>query len=171
MKRLLMTVPLALLALWALSGSTLADDSSNTTRARLSGFQEVPPKLTDGHGTLTLRLHATSIDYTLTYSDLTSSPALFAHIHFAQRGVNGAVVAFLCGGGGKPACPDSGGTVTGTITAADVLGVADQNVAAGDFPGLLRIVRSGDAYANVHTVKFPAGEIRGQIRATSDNDD
>jgi hypothetical protein len=170
MKRLLMIVPLALLALWALSGSTLADDSSNTTRARLSGFQEVPPKLTDAHGTLTLRLHGTSIDYTLTYSGFTS-PVLFAHIHFAQRAVNGGVVAFLCGGGGKPACPATAGTVTGTIAAADVVAVADQNVTAGDFPGLLRIVRSGDAYGNVHSVRFPAGEIRGQIAATSTGDD
>jgi CHRD domain len=170
MKRLLMIVPLALLALWALSGSTLADDSSNTTRAGLSGFQEVPPKLTDAHGTLALRLHSTSIDYTLTYSGF-ESDVLFAHIHFAQRAVNGGVVAFLCGGGGKPACPPRGGTVMGTITAADVVAVADQNVTAGDFPGLLRIVRSGDAYGNVHTKNFPGGEIRGQIRATSDNDD
>jgi hypothetical protein len=169
MKRLLMIVPLALLALWALSGSTLADDSSNTTRARLSGFQEVPPKLTDGHGTLTLQLHGTSIDYNLTYTGLTS-PVLFAHIHFAQRAVNGGVVAFLCGGGGKPACPATG-TVAGSITAADVVAVADQNVTKGDFPGLLRIVRSGDAYANVHTSNFPAGEIRGQLSATSANDD
>ena len=76
MKRLLMIVPLALLALWALSGSTLADDGSNTTRARLSGFQEVPPKLSDGQGSLTLRLHSSSIDYTLTYSGL-NSPVLF----------------------------------------------------------------------------------------------
>ena len=169
MKRLLMIVPLALLALWALSGSTLADDSSNTTRARLSGFQENPPKLTDGQGTLTLRLHDKSIDYTLTYSGLTS-PVLFAHIHFAQKPLNGPVVVFLCGGGGKPVCPASG-TVTGTITAGDVFGLTDQNVTAGDFSGLVRIVRSGDAYANVHTTKFPAGEIRGQLPATSASDD
>jgi CHRD domain len=170
MKRLLMIVPLALLALWALSGSTLADDSSNTTRARLSGFQEVPPKLTDAHGTLTLRLHSTSIDYTLTYSGFTS-PVLFAHIHFAQRAVNGGVVAFLCGGGGKRDCPPFAGTVTGTITGADVVAVIDQNVTKGNFPGLLRIVRSGDAYGNVHSRKFPLGEIRGQIAATSATDD
>ena len=169
MKRLLMIVPLALLALWALSGSTLADGGSNTTRATLSGFQEVPPKLSEGHGTLTLQLHSTSVDYTLTYSGF-DSPVLFAHIHFAQRAVNGAVVAFLCGGGGKPACP-AAGTVTGTIMAADVVAVPDQNVTATNFPGLLRIVRSGDAYANVHTSSFPAGEIRGQIPATSANDD
>ena len=44
----------------------------------------------------------TRIDYELTYSNL-SSTASAAHIHFAQPGVNGGIVAFLCGGGGKPA--------------------------------------------------------------------
>jgi hypothetical protein len=49
-----------------------------------------------------------------------------------------------------------------------VLGVAGQNIPAGDFAALLRILRSGDAYVNVHTVRFPAGEIRGQLRASED---
>src|SRR5437868_10701751 len=107
MKRLLLTVPLALLALWSLSGATLADDSASTVRTNINGFQEVPPKLTNGHGTLTLSIHGSSIDYRLTYSDL-STPATAAHIHFAQKGVNGGILAFLCGGGGKPTCPPAG---------------------------------------------------------------
>jgi CHRD domain len=167
MKRLLLTVPLALLALWALSGATLADDSANTVRTNITGFQEVPPKLTNGHGTLTLHLKADSIDYSLTYSDLTG-PAAAAHIHFAQKGVNGGVVAFLCGQAGKP-CPPSG-TVTGTIKAADIVAILDQNVTARDFAGAMRIIRSGDAYVNVHTPMFTGGEIRGQIKATQTDD-
>jgi hypothetical protein len=169
MKRLLLTVPLALLALWALSGATLADDSASTVRTNITGFQEVPPKLTDAHGTLTLRLQGKSIDYRLTYSQLETTVTA-AHIHFAQKGVNGEVLAFLCGGGGKPVCPSPGGTVTGTINPNDILAIPTQNVAAGDFAGALRIIRSGDAYVNVHTVQFPAGEIRGQIKATQTDD-
>jgi CHRD domain-containing protein len=169
MKRLLMTVPLALLALWALSGATLADDSANTVRTNINGFQEVPPILTDGHGTLTLRFKGNAIDYQLTYSGLTSKAAA-AHIHFAQKGVNGGVLAFLCGGEGKLDCPPSGGTVTGTITAADIQPLPLQNVTARNFAGAVRIIRSGDAYANVHTENFPNGEIRGQIRATQTDD-
>jgi CHRD domain-containing protein len=167
MKRILLTVPLALLALWALSGATLADDSANTVRTNINGFQEVPPKLTDGHGTLTLRFHSDSIDYHLTYSGLTG-PAKAAHLHFAQKGVNGGIFTFLCSAP-KPACP-AAGTVTGTITKADILAITDQNVKAGDFAGALRIIRSGNAYVNVHTDQFPGGEIRGQIRATQTDD-
>ena len=105
----------------------------------------------------------TQISYSLTYSALQGGSALAAHIHFAQTSVNGGVVAFLCGGGGKPACPVNGGTVPGTIVAADVLAVPAQGIAAGDLASVLRAMRSGVTYANVHSAAFPGGEIRCQI--------
>jgi hypothetical protein len=148
----------------ALSGSaTRADNEVSSLRARLDGFQEIPSKLTNGHGTFSATISGNTISYTLTFSDLTTS-ALASHIHFGQRGVSGGIFAFLCGGGGKPACPSAGGTVTGTITAADILAPSpDQGLAAGDFAGALRAIRSGNTYVNVHTTRFPAGEIRGQL--------
>jgi len=157
-----------LLLLGGLAG--LADDNEGPRfGARLTGFQEVPPILTDGKGTLTLTPNAsgTSLAYTLTYSGMATAAGA-AHIHFGQAGVAGNVVAFLCGGGGKPACPAAGGTVTGTIMAADILSVPAQGVTAGDFAGFLRILRSGDAYANVHTAAHAGGEIRGQISRGED---
>jgi hypothetical protein len=51
----------------------------------------------------------------------------------------------------------------GTITAASVVGPAAQNITAGDFDALVAALDSNTAYGNIHTVKFPAGEIRGQI--------
>jgi hypothetical protein len=53
--------------------------------------------------------------------------------------------------------------VTRTVTAADVVADPTQGVSAGDFAGVLRIIRNGDAYANVHTKNHGTGEIRGQI--------
>ncbi len=91
-------------------------------RARLSGFQEVPPRLTTGRGRFSAVIDParTSVTFTLTYSDLTT-PVLFSHIHFAQRGVNGGVMVFLCNNtpdGPQPRpCPSQGGTVSATITA------------------------------------------------------
>jgi len=110
------------------------------------------------------------IHYTLTYSGL-STPALQAHLHFGQPAVNGGIFVFLCsnlgnGPAGTPACPAGGGTVTGTITAADILTIVpDQGVNAGDLATALRIIEAGEAYANVHTTRFPAGEIRGQVHS------
>lgn len=104
------------------------------------------------------------IFYELSYSGLEGTSTNAAHIHFAQRSVNGGVVAFLCGGGDKPACPPIEGTVTGQIDAADVLAaVPDRGIEAGAFDEFVKAIRAGHTYANVHTDKWPGGEIRGQI--------
>ena len=133
---------------------------TNKVEADLNGFQQVPPVLTNGRGTFTATISRHSISYKLTYSGLSSSVTA-AHIHFAQPGVNGGVIAFLCGGGGKPACPSNG--VTGTITVADILAVPTQGLAVGNFAGAVRAIQNGSTYVNVHTVLFAEGEIRGQI--------
>jgi len=70
---------------------------------------------------------------------------------------------FLCGGGGQAACPNGGGTVTGTVTAANIIGPSGQGVAPGEFQEAIEAMREGSAYANVHTTVYPTGEIRGQI--------
>jgi hypothetical protein len=154
----------AILALLLARGILAAQTPAETFEARITGFQEVPAIETEGKGTFTATLSSsgTSLSYTLTFTTL-STAATVAHIHIGQFAVSGGIVVFLCGGGGKPACPPSGGTVTGTITAADVMALPAQNVVAGDFAGLLRFMRAGVGYANVHSTRFPAGEIRGQI--------
>lgn len=165
MRRLVAASTAIALAL-GLTGAVIAGDSNrNSFKANLSGYQEVPAISSTATGKLTLSVNpaGTQISYSLTYSALQGGSALAAHIHFAQTNVNGAVVTFLCGGGGKPACPVSGGTVTGTIAAADILAVPAQGIAAGDLAAFLRAMRSGVTYANIHSVSFPGGEIRGQI--------
>jgi hypothetical protein len=144
--------------------------------ASLSGFNEIGALnngtgaiLSNGRGSLLLNLdrHARTADYSLTYSGLSSSVTV-AHIHFGKVHVAGGVIVFLCGGGGQAACPSSG-TVTGTITAANVQAIATQNVTAGDFNALEDALTTNTAYANVHTSNFPAGEIRGQVRSGEDD--
>ena len=146
------------------------DSDGNALSTKLNGFKEVPPINSQGSGQFqaTINTNAGQITYVLTYSGLTSN-ATQSHVHFAEAGVNGGVMFFLCtnlgnGPAGTPACPASGGTVTGVITAANILSVPGQNVTAGDFASALKIIRSGVGYANVHTVNFPAGEIRGQVK-------
>jgi hypothetical protein len=141
--------------------------------AKFSGFNEIGGLgagetgaiLSEGQGTLTLDLdrEAQTLDYTLTYTGL-SAPVTVAHIHFGKTHVAGGVIAFLCGGGGKPACPAAGGTVTGTIVPGNVIGPTGQGIPAGDFDALEDALTSDTAYGNIHTTNFPAGEIRGQIR-------
>jgi len=79
---------------------------------------------------------------------------------------------FLCGGGNQPVCPAAtSGTITGTITEANVTGPAGQGINPGDLTSALEAVRDGNAYANMHTMKFPAGEIRGQVERKRKDED
>ncbi len=146
-------------------GIGFSQPGSRDFRARLDGFQSVPSLSTSGTGEFKARLNPdnASISYRLSYSGLEAA-AVAAHIHLGARATNGGVVAFLCGGGGKPACPVSGGSVEGTIVAADVIGPTGQGIAPGEFAEAVRAMRAGATYVNVHTTLFPAGEIRGQIR-------
>ena len=109
------------------------------------------------------------ISYELRYADLEGG-VLQAHIHLGQRSVNGGISAFLCSNlgnapAGTPACPPSPATVTGTIEPAQVVGPAAQGIAPGQFDELARAILAGVTYANVHSSKFPDGEVRGQIEA------
>jgi hypothetical protein len=148
-----------------------------TFSAKLTGFKEVGntgPTNSPGSGKFQLTVTGSSMTYTLTYSAL-STPVTQAHVHFGEPGVSAGVMFFLCTNGmgpaGTPACPADGGTVTGTITAASIVGPTGQNVTPGDFAAALKIIRAGVGYANVHTTKFPVGEIRGQLARAEGEDE
>ena len=117
------------------------------------------------------------LDYTLSYSGL-EADVTQAHIHFGQRSVNGGISAWLCGTAGLPGptgtplCPGArAGDISDTIVAADVIGPTGQGIAPTEFAELVAAIRAGRAYANVHTTKFPGGEIRGQINDSDQRDD
>ena len=157
------------------AGSALAHDGIET---RLKGYQEVPAVSSAAKGKFSARIHekggTPSIDYELSYSGL-EGDVRQAHIHFGQKGVNGGITIWLCQTsanvdptGSSPTCPQTG-AVSGTLTAAKMVGAAagqgafNQGIVAGEFDELIAAIRAGVAYANVHTSKFPGGEIRGQL--------
>ena len=152
----------------------------------LSGFEEIGGLgagetgaiLSDGAATLDLDLNrgAQTLTFTLRLNGGFTTPVTQSHIHFGKVHVAGGIIVFFCSNlpnppAGTQACPTSTGTVTGTIHAADVVGPTGQNVSAGDFDALADALESNTAYANVHTMKFPAGEIRGQIHRGDRDDD
>lgn len=171
------SVALALVVSVGLGLGASAARRDVTLRASLGGLKEVPPIASAATGRLraTLDEAAQTIKFTLNYRNLAANPTM-AHIHFGPSKVSGGVIAFFCGGGDKLACPAAtSGTVTGTITPADVVALAAQGIAPGDFASLVRAIKTGNAYANIHNRTFPAGEVRGQISALgsgrSDDDD
>ena len=127
----------------SLAPFALADhdgDHGGQLRASLSGLQEVPTLSTAGHGTFSMKIakDGSSFDYTLTFSELEGAVSQ-SHIHLGQQAITGGIMIWLCQGtsvapataGTVPNCPVPGGTVTGTITSANVIGPAAQGVDAG----------------------------------------
>jgi CHRD domain-containing protein len=180
MKKLCMSAALTAIAMVLFGNFSINannnDEPALTFSTRLSTFNEVPPKANGASGTFHAKLSedGTTLSWTFTWSNLTGPP-LFAHIHFGLKGANYPVMTFFCGGPKgnsaipqKPDCPQTtSGSITGTTTAADIIALDaapnDQALDQHDFAGFLRALSAGSAYANMHTTRFPGGEIRGQV--------
>jgi len=174
LKQIALFVPLMALGAVLIGLPTIAfgsDDGQNFS-ARLIGINETPASInTDGTATLHLKLNADSIDFEMTFQNLRSLP-IQSHIHFGLPRTSGGVSVFFCGPAGSPAkqtCPQSlSGTVKGNLTMADVIGPIPQGIAPNDLASLMRQIRGGNTYANIHTGMFQGGEIRGQIKRSDD---
>jgi hypothetical protein len=159
----------AVMGLLGVVAAAAAGGGGRDVREHLTGFQETPLTLsTTGFGDFRARVRDSAIDYRLSYGGL-EGDVQQAHIHLGREATTGGVSAFLCsnlgnGPAGTPACPGPReGTVEGTIDPADVVGPAGQGIAPGEYAELLRAIRAGATYANVHSAKYPTGEIRAQI--------
>lgn len=175
MRRIAIGCALALVVL-AASSFALAGDGAQGQLTRMESYFEVPSVSSTGQGEFRVQMHERQghIDYVLTWENLEVS-ATQAHIHFGQRSVNGGISVFLCtnlpNAPAPPAPPTQpcpvgpSGTITGTITPAHVIGPANQGIEPGRFDELVAAMKEGFAYANIHSARFPGGEIRGQIGA------
>jgi hypothetical protein len=188
MRKLALAVAIVSLGAVALIATAIAKNGNGgggrSFSANLSGYEEIIPASasftapaslsfageagavsTIGRGSFSARVREDPlrIEYRLRYQNLEGATTTQAHIHFGQKHTVGGVSAFLCGGGDKPACDPDTDTIEGTIDAADVIGPAGQGIAATELPELIRAMRHGATYVNVHTSTWPTGEIRGQI--------
>jgi hypothetical protein len=183
---LLTTVPVAL------ARDDEHRDKDNKFAAKLSGYNEVlfsggdvekklPAALRGAVSTkargkfeATIGKGEDVIDYELSYEGLQGAVTQ-GHIHFGQNHTVGGIVVWLCQTDEvkappqvadpkiTPICPKEG-TVKGTITAGQVLAQKEQGIEAGELDEVIRALRAGAAYANVHSSLFLQGEIRGQIK-------
>jgi len=128
-------------------------------KAKLTGKEEVPAAETKGTGEAIFELSkdGKEITYILKVKGIENARA--AHIHVGKMGEEGAVVVGLFGGPKKEGVV-SGVLAKGTITDANLTGpLAGKTI--GD---LVELLKSGGAYVNVHTDKYPGGELRGQVK-------
>jgi CHRD domain-containing protein len=157
------------------AATVLVAQNFERVRAFLNGYEEPPAISTVASGSFEARIddEAQEIRYRLSYANL-ETPATQAHIHFGQHRTSGGISAWLCGNPpltvppDTPLCPPTTGTVTGVITPEDVIGPTGQGIEPGAFDELVRAIRAGVTYANVHSTRFPAGEIRGQLPKDKD---
>ncbi len=134
-------VPIVALAL-ALGAGSPVNAQIVAWDVPMDGAQAVPPTGSPGTGfckvTLDKATGAVTVDGT--FSGLLS-PANAAHIHLAPAGVPGPVIIPLT----------ATAATAGTITGGGNIGL-DQAA-----------MQAAGTYINLHSVAFPAGEIRGQI--------
>src|SRR5262245_15489775 len=166
-KRILLMCTLLLMVV----AVTFGNGFRNIIREKLSGFEEVPALSTPASAEFkaTISHDETAIDYELSYEGI-ATPVTQGHIHLGNKGVNGGVSVFFCTNGTPPAgvpapqaCPPSPATIKGTLTAADVVGPAAQGInpadpnstRAAEFAELIRAIRAGSTYANVHSMQYP----------------
>jgi hypothetical protein len=174
--RFLLVVVICAGSLAILSCGDDDDDDTERRSGNLTGAQEVPPNSSSATGTATLNISEdeTRIDFTLNVSTPLATNIREGHIHIAPSGANGPIVLDFCttnlvtppnGVPLPPTCPTPPFTLTGTLTAANLRPITPQIQAAGvnNFADAVAQIKNGNAYANVHTVAFPGGEIRAQL--------
>jgi hypothetical protein len=175
MRKVVLVCMLALGAL-GIGATAIAhdDDGSGPNGARLNGYQEVTSISTTGFGSFHMDINRRSetVDYVLSYKGMQSDVTM-AHIHFAQRSVNGPITVWLCRNPTAPSsptpparpgplCPLREGTARGTFGRSDV-SETGRGLSAAEWEELIAAIKVGHTYANVHTLVFGGGEIRGQI--------
>jgi hypothetical protein len=154
----------------------LAQQTPTPYSVHMTGYEETALTLnTTGSGDFKAIVSAdgTSIQYMLMYRDL-SSPATQAHIHFGRPAITGGIVLWLCANTPLPPRRPLSRYLSHVPLPADHHPHADrrrcrwvsgQGIDAGTagFAQMVAALRTGSAYANVHTTLRPGGEVRGRI--------
>jgi hypothetical protein len=139
--------------------ASLAFAAGNNFKADLEGQNEVPGVVTKAKGEAKFELSNSgkSIKYTLVVRDIENVTA--AHIHLGAPGNNGQPLVNIFSDKKKEG-KFRGNLSQSTITDKDLIG----DLKGKSISDLVALIKSGDAYVNVHTDAYPNGEIRGQIK-------
>jgi len=139
--------PLQFALAFCFLASSAAFADTVALKANLQPSSEVPPRVSQGHGTLdaTFDTASKSLSWTVTYAGL-SSPVTAAHFHGpAPVGQNAKVQVPVPKA--DLASPMKGSATLDDQQATDLM--------------------AGHWYFNIHTEKNPSGELRGQVLPAS----
>jgi len=126
----------------------------------LAGSNEVPPVTTAATGTAIFQLlpaagHEQVLSFELSLKNINGVMGTF---HKGKQGENGPVVADLFNTS-NPTGAINGKLTAGTLTSSKLTGSLNNK----ELSALVNMIRSGEAYVNVHTTQNQNGEVRGQI--------
>ena len=159
----LIAVTITMVSAITFSNHIVLAQTQKQFNAKLSGQQEVPPVQTTSSGMAWFKPMQDKVWFKLNVTDMQGVTQ--AHIHTGKQGENGPVVVTLY----KSATPQpiNGKLSYGNITA---------NLLEGPMKGkqisdLATALSNGGTYVNVHTEKYPNGEIRGQIMMANSTSD
>jgi hypothetical protein len=126
--------------------------------ATLSGGEETPALLTGAVGTAVISVDPVSEELAVTLALFNFSTGTSAgHIHVAPKGVAGPVVINF------PIPTQRTGDVSLTFRVGASAFVARPEIGIATMADAIQAIVGGNAYVNIHTSQFPAGEIRGQL--------
>ncbi len=129
--------------------------------ANMTASNEVQPVNSTSSGSTLFVDNQTFIGYDISVSDLYNVTA--AHIHQGSTGRDGPIVVTLY----NTTDPSPGlfGGFSGNITASSLEGPLEGQALSD----LVDLMSSGQAYVNIHTIKYENGEIRDQITEGAGN--
>lgn len=124
--------------------------------AKLTGCNEVPSNKSRTCGRFYAIFKQETLYYKLVLKNVIGLTV--AHIHIGKPNMNGPIIAFLYGpiGPSGKLCKVE---IRGKIKSCDLVGpLVDDCI-----ENLLREMKDGNTYVNVHTEESPSGVVRGQI--------
>jgi hypothetical protein len=144
--------------------SSSAPTKTNFT-ATLSGAQEVPAVTTSANGWANWVLEdPNTIQYDIFVAGIDS--ITMAHFHANVAGQNGPIMAWFvpteasrAPGTGNISVPAAGGILRQNRVSRATLAM----VAPFTWDSLVTRMQAGSTYLNIHTRRFPGGELRGQV--------
>lgn len=125
--------------------------------AQMNGANERPTANSSAaNGAAVFVRNGNTVSFTVSFQGIASAPTGL-HIHAPANATQatGIAVDLL-----KTTTLGPSGVLTGTFTTTDIRSVAGAPAVTLD--SLMVLIRTGNAYVNVHSTTYPAGEIRGQ---------
>lgn len=164
----------SVLAAFLLLGAMAAQAIPIVYTATLSGANEDPPNGSSGTGTATVTIDQllNTMRVEVVFADLLSNTTV-THIHCCTPNPGAGTAGVATGVPTFPGFPAgvTSGVYDQIFDTADAgifnpaFVTANGGTAASALDALLAGLNAGSAYLNIHTARFPAGEIRGFLQA------